>query len=88
MERKSVKEELAAQVAEIPKDEEKVKLTKSMSIPDMVKMLQPELKKALPGVMTPERFTRIALSALNNTPKLQQCTPMSFIAALLNAAQL
>lgn len=56
MERKSVKEELAAQVAEIPKDEEKVKLTKSMSIPDMVKMLQPELKKALPGVMTPERF--------------------------------
>ena len=88
MERKSVKEELAAQVAEIPKDEEKVKLTKSMSIPDMVKMLQPELKQALPGVMTPERFTRIALSALNNTPKLQQCTPMSFIAALLNAAQL
>ena len=50
MERKSVKEELAAQVAEIPKDEEKVKLTKSMSIPDMVKMLQPELKKHCQGL--------------------------------------
>lgn len=88
MERKTIKEELAVQAAELSQAEEKVKLTKSMSIPDMVKMLQPELKKALPGVMTPERFTRIALSALNNTPKLQQCTPMSFIAALLNAAQL
>lgn len=88
MEKRNLKEELAAQASEVPKNEEKIKLTKSMSIPDMVKMLQPELKKALPSVMTPERFTRIALSALNNTPKLQQCTPMSFIAALLNAAQL
>ena len=59
-----------------------------MTIPDMVRVLEPEIKKALPSVMTPERFTRIALSALNNTPALQQCTPMSFIAALLNAAQL
>ncbi len=65
-----------------------VKLTKSMSIWDMVKALSPEIKRALPSVITPERFTRIALSALNNTPALQQCAPMSFIAALLNAAQL
>ena len=65
-----------------------VKLTKSMSIPDMVKALEPEIKRALPSVLTPERFTRMALSALNNTPKLKECTPMSFIAALMNAAQL
>lgn len=69
-------------------DKKPVKLTKSMTISDMVKALSPEIKRALPSVMTPERFTRIALSALNNTPALQQCTPMSFIAALLNAAQL
>lgn len=69
-------------------EEETVKLKRNMSIPDMVKALAPELKKALPSAITPERFTRIALSALNNTPQLQQCTPMSFIAALLNAAQL
>ena len=68
--------------------EEKVKLTKNMTIQDMVKAMMPEIKKALPSVITPERFTRIALSALNNTPQLQQCTPMSFLAALLNAAQL
>lgn len=71
-----------------PMEEKSVKIKKNMSIPDIVKSLGPELKRALPSVMTPERFTRIALSALNNTPELTQCTPMSFIAALLNAAQL
>ncbi|WP_242843203.1 recombinase RecT [Lacrimispora celerecrescens] len=65
-----------------------VKLTKSMTIVDMVKALEPEIKRALPTVLTPERFTRMALSAINNTPKLAECTPMSFIAALMNAAQL
>lgn len=64
-----------------------VKLTKNMSIADMVKALEPEIKRALPSVLTPERFTRMALSALNNTPKLAECTPMSFIAALMNSAQ-
>ena len=59
-----------------------------MAIPDMVKAMMPEIRRALPTVITPERFTRIALSALNNTPALQQCTPMSFLAALMNAAQL
>lgn len=83
--------DLKAELAQQAKTEYKgtgVKLSKNMTIPDMVRVLEPEIKKALPSVMTPERFTRIALSALNNTPALQQCTPMSFIAALLNAAQL
>lgn len=65
-----------------------VKLTKNMNIADMIKALEPEIKKALPSVITPERFTRIALSALNNTPKLAECTQISFLAALMNAAQL
>ena len=64
------------------------KLTKSMSIADLIKAMEPEIQKALPSVITPERFTRMALSALNTTPKLQECTPMSFLAALMNAAQL
>lgn len=85
----SLKEELAAQAQAQPaKKDEEVKLTKNMTIPDMVKVMMPEIKKALPSVMSPERFARIALSALNNTPQLQACTPMSFLAALLNSAQL
>ncbi len=65
-----------------------VKLTKSMTIVDMVKASEPEIRRALPAVLTPERFTRMALSAINNTSELADCTPMSFIAALMNAAQL
>ena len=80
-----VKEELAKK-AESTKGE--TKLTKSMSIADLIKAMEPEIKKALPEVITPERFTRMALSALNTTPKLRECTQMSFLAALMNAAQL
>lgn len=65
-----------------------VKLSKGMNIADMIKALEPEIKRALPSVITPERFTRMALSAINNTPKLAECTQMSFLAALMNAAQL
>ena len=87
MEQIDLKQELAQQ-ANTATDKNEVKLTKDMTIPDMVKAMMPEIKKALPTVLTPERFTRIALSALNNTPALQQCTPISFLAALMNAAQL
>lgn len=80
-----VKEELAKK-AESTKVEKK--LTKSMSIADLIKAMEPEIRKALPEVITPERFTRMALSALNTTPKLRECTQMSFLAALMNAAQL
>ena len=86
-----IKEQLELQATNIsqPDNNEKpVKLTKNMSMPDMVKAMMPEIRKALPSVITPERFTRIALSALNNTPALQQCSPMSFIASLLNSAQM
>lgn len=64
------------------------RLTKNMGIRDMISAMGPEIKKALPSVITIERFTRIALSALNNNPQLQQCTPLSFLSALMNAAQL
>lgn len=47
-----------------------------------------QIAKALPSVMTPERFTRIAMTAVTQNPQLGQCTPGSFIGALLTAAQL
>lgn len=55
---------------------------------DVVIDMQSEFAKALPKVLTPERFTRIALTALSNTPKLYECTKWSFMGALMNAAQL
>lgn len=79
---------LKEQLAEQAKKSEKREVSKVMTIPDMIKAMEPEIKKALPSVITPERFTRIALSATSNNPELIQCTPISFISALLNAAQL
>lgn len=83
-----LKQELAEQANAPVSKEKEERLTKNMTLPDLVKAMMPKIKSALPSVMTPERFTRIALSALNNTPALQKCTPMSFLAALMNAAQL
>lgn len=80
-----LKEELAGK-AEVAKTTGK--LTKGMDIADMIKVMEPQIKKALPEVITVERFTRMALPALNTTPKLRECTQISFLAALMNAAQL
>lgn len=58
------------------------------TLKDYVRVMEGQFARALPKVMTPERFTRIALSALSNTPKLMECTRNSFLGALMNAAQL
>lgn len=66
----------------------KVSAGKPVTIQDYIKRMEGEIKKALPSVMTPERFTRITLSALSRNPELQSCTPQSFLAAMMTAAQL
>ena len=53
-----------------------------------IRQMEGEIKKALPAVMTPERFTRIILSALSSNPSLAQTTPQSFLGAMMTAAQL
>ena len=53
-----------------------------------IKSMEGEIKKALPSVITPERFTRMVLSAISTTPKLAKCTPASFLGAMMSAAQL
>lgn len=53
-----------------------------------IKAMGPAIQKALPSVITPERFTRMVLSALSSTPKLAECSPQSFLAAMMTAAQL
>lgn len=53
-----------------------------------IQKMEGEIKKALPSVMTPERFTRIVLSAISTTPKLAETTPQSFLGAMMTAAQL
>lgn len=55
---------------------------------DYIRRMSGEIAKALPSVITPERFTRITLSALSSDPKLASTTPKSFLAAMMTAAQL
>lgn len=54
----------------------------------LIQAMEPQIRKALPSVITPERFTRMVLTALSSTPKLQTCTPQSFLGAMMQAAQL
>ena len=61
---------------------------KSPTMQAYIKKMEGEIKKALPSVMTPERFTRITLSALSTNPKLAETTPGSFLGAMMTAAQL
>ena len=53
-----------------------------------IKSMEGEIKKALPSVITPERFTRMVLSAISVNPQLGACTPKSFLGAMMSAAQL
>ena len=58
------------------------------TIQEWVRVYEKQIAKALPSVLTPERFSRMVLTALTQTPKLQQCTPDSFVGSMLTAAQL
>jgi recombination protein RecT len=67
------------------------KVEKQKRQPDMrdyVMNMSKQFEKALPSVITPERFTRIALTALSSTPQLMNCDRNSFLGALMQAAQL
>lgn len=47
-----------------------------------------EVARALPSHFNRERFMRVALTTINNTPKLAQCTVTSIAQCLLDCAQL
>ena len=64
------------------------KAQKDNSIKGLVKSMEGEIAKALPSVITPERFTRMVLTALSSNDKLAKCEPKSFLGAMMNAAQL
>lgn len=53
-----------------------------------VKKMSGAIAQALPSVMTPGRFTRMVFTALASNPQLNDCTPDSFLGAMMTAAQL
>lgn len=63
--------------------------TNPKGLKDYVSKYQAEIVKALPQVgITPDRFTRLVLSALSQNPQLADCTPKSFLGAMMVCAQM
>ena len=55
---------------------------------NMIAAMRSQIQAALPSVLTPERFTRMVFTAISNTPQLAECSPQSFLGAMMQAAQL
>ena len=54
----------------------------------MLDKMKNEIAAALPSMVSSERFQRVALTAFSSNPKLQECDPVSFIASMMESAQL
>lgn len=63
-------------------------LVKQESIQSLLKKMEPQMALCLPKHLSPSRLARIALTCLRQNPKLQQCDPTTFIASIMQAAQL
>ena len=58
------------------------------SIGALLEKMKPEIERALPKHMNAERLLRIALTNIRLNPKLQQCSQVSLLAAIMQSAQL
>ena len=65
-----------------------VTVSPSYAMKQLMIMMKNEIQVALPSPLASERFQRVALTAFNSNPKLQTCDPMTFIAAMMQSAQL
>jgi len=57
-------------------------------VKDLILSRQASIQAALPKHMDVERFSRIVLVTMSQNPKLLDCTPMSLLTAVMQAAQL
>lgn len=55
---------------------------------DLLVSMEGEIKKALAGAISTEKFIRIVMSAVSANPDLQNCTQQSFLAAMMTCAQM
>lgn len=69
-------------------EEKSIQAKAPKNLKQLVTQMMPQIAKALPSVITPERFGRMLQTMLSINPKLMECTPMSFMAAMMQSAQL
>ena len=61
---------------------------KGQTLPALLEQMKPQIARALPNTISAERFTRIALTAVRQNPRLLECAPASVLGALMTSAQL
>ena len=54
----------------------------------LVRRMEPEIRRALPKHITPERMLRMAITCLRKTPKLQNCDQATILGAIIELSQL
>lgn len=64
-----------------------VQLTPQKKMQSALERMLPEIKKAVAKTMTPERFSRIALSLYNGNPTFWEADTTTFLSALMQSAQ-
>lgn len=64
------------------------KRTEIANVQAALEKMKPSLAAALPKHITPERMMRVALTAVQNTPKLLECDRNSLFMAIIRASQL
>lgn len=63
-------------------------ISKAYAMKQLMVKMKGEIGAALPSKFCSERFQKVALTAFNSNQKLQDCEPMTFIAAMMQSAQL
>lgn len=71
----------AGQIVKRPK-------TAADNLQSLIERMRPEMARALPRHVTPDRMARIVLTAVRTNPKLAECSPSSFLGCVMSLAQL
>ena len=61
---------------------------KERALAGLLQSLGPQIARALPRHLTPDRMARVCLTAIRTAPALADCTKESFVASIMSAAQL
>jgi recombination protein RecT len=63
-------------------------ITTVSSLSKMLEKMAPEIQKAIPKHLNPDRMARLALTAFSSNPGMANCTTKSIISSLMTASQL
>lgn len=72
----------------LPANQQNKALAPFDKVRNLLDKMGPQIARALPKHLTPERMCRIALTELRKVPKLLTCTPESFCGAIMACSQL